>query len=323
MNENGPETLLESVRHFSDLNTCHVYLRNLKWPDGKIVCPKCGSDKVGNVASRRLLQCKNKECRKQFSAKVGTIFEDSPLGLDKWFVAVWCIANAKNGISSCELARALGVTQKTAWFMLHRIRLAMKGPTVRKMSGTVESDETFVGGKAENMHAAKRARKILGRGAVGKAIVHGLLERGTEENPSQVRASVVPNTQAETLLPEIARNVEPNATVFTDAASCYSGLSSRYIHRAVDHAVRYAIGTVHVNGMENFWSLLKRAIRGTYVAVAPFHLFRYVDEEGWRFNNRRMGDGERFANVMRMVLGKRITFRMLCAIDDAGFMGLT
>ena len=161
-----PKTLLEAVRFFSDLNVCHAYMVNLKWPDGKIACPKCGSDKVGNVASRRLLQCK--DCRKQFSAKVDTIFEDSPLGLDKWFVAVWCIANAKNGISSMELHRALGVTQKTAWFMLHRIRTAMRAKTFRKLSGEIESDETFIGGKAANMHKSKRERMIQGRGPTGR-----------------------------------------------------------------------------------------------------------------------------------------------------------
>lgn len=173
MTEHGPETLIEAVRHFANLDTCHAYMLALKWPDGKIVCPKCGGDKVGNVASRRLLQCKAKDCRKQFSAKVGTIFEDSPLPLSSWFVGVWCIANAKNGISSCELGRALGITQKSAWFVLHRIRLAMRTPAFRKLEGVVESDETFIGGKAENMHAGQRARRIAGRGGVGKAIVHG------------------------------------------------------------------------------------------------------------------------------------------------------
>jgi transposase-like protein len=318
MNNTGPQTLLEAVRTFSDLDACQAYMVALKWPDGKITCPKCGGENVGLIASRRMLQCRNKECRKQFSAKVGTIFEDSPLGLDKWFVAVWCVANDKNGISSCELARALGVTQKTAWFMLHRIRLAMRTNTFRKLAGIVESDETFIGGKAENMHAAKRAKKILGRGAVGKAIVHGLLERGGE-----VRASVVRNTTESTLVPEIVRNVDSTAVVCTDAAASYANLYTRFIHKAIDHAKGYVAGQVHVNGIENFWSLLKRALRGTYVAVAPFHLFRYVDEEVFRFNGRHGNDASRFHSVMGRVVGQRLTFRELCAIDDAGFMGLT
>lgn len=188
---NEPQTLIDAVRHFADLDVCHAYMIGLKWPDGKITCPKCAGENIGVIASRRMLQCKSVECRKQFSAKVGTIFEDSPLPLSQWFVAVWCIANAKNGISSCELARALGVTQKSAWFMLHRIRTAMRTQSFRKLDGEVESDETFVGGKADNMHKWKRDKRILGRGAVGKTIVHGLLERGGE-----VRARVVPNIEA-------------------------------------------------------------------------------------------------------------------------------
>src|SRR6266568_2156340 len=156
----SPQTLIEAVRYFSDLDVCHNYMLSIKWPDGKITCPKCGGENVGNIASRRMLQCRAKGCRKQFSVKVGTIFEDSPLGLDKWFVAVWCVANAKNGISSHELGRALGLTQKTAWFMLHRIREAMRTGIFRKLSGTVESDETFIGGEARNMHEWKREKKI-------------------------------------------------------------------------------------------------------------------------------------------------------------------
>jgi transposase-like protein len=326
MNEHAPQTLIEAVRHFADLGVCFRYMVQLKWPDGKIVCPKCSGDKVGIVASRSLLQCKDKTCRKQFSGKLGTVFEDSPLGLDKWFPAVWCIANAKNGISSCELARALGVTQKTAWFMLMRIRLAMKAQTFRKLSGEVESDETFVGGKAANMHAARRERVIAGRGPVGKAVVHGLLERGNKEEgiPSQVRADVVPDTEAETLLPKITRNVERGSNVYTDSHASYGGLAARdFWHRWIDHTVRYVAGRVHVNGLENFWSLLKRGLKGTYVAVSPWHLFRYVDEEVFRFNQRLDNDGGRFAHVMRAVLGKRITYRELCGIGGAGFMGIS
>jgi transposase-like protein len=235
MNDTEPTTLLEAVRHFSDLDTCHQYMVNLKWPDGIPRCPKCGTDRVGELKTRRILKCNVSACQKQFSAKVGTIFESSPLGFDKWFVAVWSIANAKNGISSCELARALGVTQKTAWFMLHRIRAAMTCRTFGKMSGEVESDETFVGGRAKNMHAKKRERVIQGRGAVGKTVVHGLLERSLE-GVSKVRAAVVPSTEAVALMPEIARNIEPGAKVYTLPTSptptsprvtCTSGSTTR------------------------------------------------------------------------------------------------
>jgi transposase-like protein len=320
VNDEGPQTLIEAVRHFTDLKICIEMLVKVKYPDGKITCPKCGSERIGMIATRCLLRCK--DCQKQIYAKAGTIFEDSPLPFSSWFVAVWCIANAKNGISSCELARALGVTQKTAWFMLHRIRLAMKTPTLRKLHDVVESDETFIGGAAANMHKARREKVIQGRGGVGKVIVHGLLERGTGDDKSQVQATVIPNTEQETIMREVLDNVDKTAVVCTDSSTSYSNLASRYIHMMVDHSVQYVAGKVHTNGLENFWSLLKRMLRGTYVAVAPFHLQRYLDEECWRYNERKLNDGRRFATVMKGVVGKRITYRLLCAIGDAGFMGI-
>jgi transposase-like protein len=317
-----PKTLLDAVRYYSDLRICFETMLAVKWPDGKIACPKCGGMAVGVVRSRSVLQCKAKGCLKQFSAKVGTIFEDSPLGLDKWFVAVWCIANAKNGISSMELGRALGVTQKTAWFMLHRIRLATKTRTFRKLSGEVEGDETFIGGKARNMHAHKRERLIRGRGAVGKAIVQGLLERSHRDGPSQFRGFVVGSTEEYALLPNVWANVENASHVYTDAAPAYGALALRYWHASVDHLTKYVSARVHTNGLENFWSLLKRMLRGTYVAVASFHLERYLDEQTFRFNNRDVGDGLRFQRVLRSVVGKRLTYRALTAQGDAGFMGI-
>jgi transposase-like protein len=317
-----PKTLLEAVRYFSDLKICFEAMLPVKWPDSKPTCPKCGCDNVGIVRSRSLLQCKAKECRKQFSVKVGTIFEDSPLGLDKWFVAIWCIANDKNGISSHELGRALGVTQKTAWFMLHRIRLAMQTKSFRKLNGEVEGDETFVGGKADNMHKWKREKKIKGRGAVGKAIVQGLLQRTVEDNVSEVRAVVVPTTEADSLHTNVLRHVDKDSHFYTDAASVYASLADQYFHSTVDHVTQYVRGRIHINGIENFWSLLKRAITGTYVSVATFHLQRYVDEQAWRFNNRDLSDGSRFSRVLAAVVGKRITYRLLTAQDDAGFMGI-
>lgn len=317
MNET-PQTLLDAVRYFSDLKVCFNHMLPVKWPDGKPRCPKCGGDKVGIVTSRSLLQCKAADCRKQFSVKVGTIFEDSPLGLDKWFVAVWCIANAKNGISSCELARALGVTQKTAWFMLHRVRMAMKTPTFGRLAGEVEVDETFVGGKARNMHAHKRGKRILGRGTVGKAIVQGLLERGGE-----ARMNVVKTTDDITLQKHVRANVQPGSHVYTDALPAYAGLALGYFHRFVDHVTKYVVGRVHVNGLENFWSLLKRMLRGTCVAVADFHLHRYLDEQTFRYNARKANDAGRFEAVLGQVVGRRLTYRVLTAKDDAGFMGIS
>lgn len=311
----APTSLIAAVRYFSDLAVCNDYMKSIKWPDGQVCCFKCGSVNVGEIKTRNMLKCR--DCKKQFSYKVGTIFEDSPLGLDKWFVAVWAIANCKNGISSHELGRALGVTQKTAWFMLHRVREAMRTGTFRKLAGTVESDETFVGGKAENMHKHVRERKIRGRGSVGKAIVHGLLERGGE-----VRAKVVESTERTELQPQVLINVEKGANLYTDAHAAYTGLDAAYIHEVIDHAKAYVRDIVHTNGMENFWSLLKRSIKGTYVQVAPFHLQRYVDEQAHRFNHRKTDDESRFHDVMHTVVGRRLTWRILTAQDGAGFMGL-
>jgi transposase-like protein len=298
----SPKTLIEAVRFFSDLDVCNEYMKQIKWPDGKITCPACKGERIGEVKTRKMLRCK--DCRKQFSYKVGTIFEDSALGLDKWFVAVWCITNAKNGISSYELHRALGVTQKSAWHMLHRIRLAMQeGGITSKLSGTVEADETFVGGKAKNMHKADRKRRIKGRGAVGKTIVQGVLERG-----GRVIAGVVPDAKRRTLQPNLRSVVEEGAMVCTDALRSYEGLEDAYLHETIDHAKEYVRGDVHTNGMENFWSLLKRCINGTYVAVMPWQLFRYVDEQCFRFNERNKDDAGRFAEAMKRVVGKRLTY---------------
>lgn len=312
-----PQTLMEAVRYFADPKVCFEHMLQAKWPLSNPTCPKCGSERVGVIGSRSMLQCKEPNCRKQFSAKVDTIFEDSPLGLDKWFVAIWCIVNAKNGISSYEIARALGVTQKTAWFMLHRIRLAMKTRTYRKLAGTVEADETFIGGRSKNMHKSKRAKRIRGRGAVGKAIVQGLLERGGE-----VRTEMVGSTDDETLARNVRRHVAFYSNVYTDAAPAYGGLSLNYFHKWVDHIRNYVVGDVHTNGLENFWALFKRALHGTYISVATFHLDRYLDEQVFRYNERKETDANRFYNVLCAVVGKRLTWRVLTAQNDAGFMGI-
>lgn len=303
-----PQTLLEAIRYFSDPDACLNFLIPLRWPDG-ITCPRCESKEHSFLSTRRLWKCKG--CKKQFSVKVGTIMEDSPIGLDKWLAAIWLIANAKNGISSWEVHRALGITQKTAWFLLHRVRLAMQTGTFRKLSGEVEVDETFIGGKARNMHKDKRAEKIHGTGGAGKAIVIGVLEREGQERKSKVRTKVIPDTKRSTVQAEVRANVELGTLVCTDALPSYKGLSPDYVHEAVDHAVEYVRGNVHTNGLENYWSLLKRCIRGTYVSVEPFHLFRYLDEETFRFNEREDNDGERFTKVAGALGGKRVTYQKL------------
>jgi hypothetical protein len=247
-------------------------------------------------------------CKRQFSAKTGTIFEESPLPFSKWLPAMWLISNAKNGVSSCELARSLGVTQKTAWFMLHRIRLALQNGTIERLSGHVESDETFIGGLEGNKHAYSKLG--AGRGPVGKTIVWGALQRR-----GNIVCQVVPDTKAPTLRSNVFRHVERGSNLYTDAHGGYYNLRTVYAHEIVDHAVEYVRGTVHTNGMENFWSLLKRTVKGTYVHVAPFHLFRYLDEQTYRFNERGLTDSERFWQSLSRICGKRITYRELIGKD--------
>jgi transposase-like protein len=307
-NNTEPTTLQEAVIYFADADNCLAFLAGRRWPDGVVVCPRCGSKDVGFVASRRVWQCKTRHPLSQFSIKVGTIFEDSPLGLDKWLPALWMIGNDKNGISSWELHRALGVTQKTAWFMLHRIRLAMQDTeTGGKLGGEVEVDETFIGGKARNMHADKCAEKIHGRGPEGKAIVAAVLERG-----GKVRAKVMKTRRKPELQQLVRENVEAGSAVYSDAMKSYDGLDSEYAHQVIDHAVAYVDGQIHTNNAENFWSLLKRGINGTYVSVEPFHLFRYVDEQAFRYNNRKdIDDARRFKVLVSQILGKRLTYTSL------------
>ncbi len=298
-----PSTLLEAIRYFTDLDVCTEFVAGLRWTNGP-VCPRCEGTQHSYLTTRRLWKCKG--CKKQFSVKVGTIFEDSLLGLDKWLPSIWLIANSKNGISSHELARALGITQKSAWFMLHRIRLAMQTGTFEKFGGTVEVDETFIGGKARNMHKAERARKIHGTGGMDKTMVAGVLNRGGE-----IRASVVPDRQRTTLHAQIRSNVTPGATVYTDALGAYSGLGGDFTHETVDHAEEYVRGQVHTNGIENFWALLKRGLHGTYVSVEPFHLFRYLDERVFTYNMRDLSDLGRFTMVLGDVAGRRLTYAEL------------
>lgn len=306
-----PNTLVEAIRYFSNPDTCLKFMVSLRWPTG-VQCPQCGSDQVAFLRNARLWKCRVKHPRQKFSVKVGTIFEDSPIGLDKWLTAIWMIANCKNGVSSYEVHREIGVTQKTAWFMMHRIRLAMQTGTFVKLSGQVESDETYIGGKARNMHKWRRRRDIRGRGTAGKAIVMGVLERhGGDKLFSKVRAKVIHSTATETIQAEIKKAVEPKSELFTDELSSYVGLEKEYAHQVINHMETYVKGHVHTNGIENFWSLLKRTIRGTYVSVEPFHLFRYVDEQSFRFNKRGDDNIGRFAEVASGVIGKRVMYKNL------------
>jgi len=305
-----PKTLMEAVRYFADADRTLATMVSLRWPNG-VYCPTCGRVDVRFIATRKMWECKEKHPRKQFSAKVGTIFEDSPLPLDKWFVAVWSIANCKNGISSYELGRAIGVTQKSAWHMLHRIRLAMEVGGIDKMDGDAEADETYVGGVAGNMHKHKREAIRTGARHYEKVAVMGVLQRTTEKEASRVRALPIRDANSKTLHRIVRETVEAGATLHTDAFWSYKGLAADYDHQTINHAVEYVRGNVHTNGIENFWSLLKRGLKGTYVSVEPFHLGRYVSEQVFRFNERKDLDYGRFAKVLSSVVGKRLTYAEL------------
>ena len=302
--EREPKTLQEAIVYFSDLDNCQRFIIDLRWADGKIRCPYCGSEKVTYLANARLWKCYEKHAKAKFSLKVGTIMEDSALPVDKWLTAMWLIVNCKNGISSCEIARDLGITQKSAWDMAHRIRFALHHGSFEKLSGHVEVDESFIGGKARNMLVAQRRRRITGTGTKDKTAVMGILERG-----GKVRTVVIPNRKKHALQTEVRKHVEAGAALYTDALLSYNGLAGDYAHQVVDHAVEYVSGTCHTNGLENFWSLLKRGISGTYVSVEPFHLFRYLDEQAYRFNNLKdMNDFDRFKLAASQIVGKRLTW---------------
>jgi transposase-like protein len=311
-----PKTLQEAILYFEDEQRGNDFMASIRWPDGVVTCPTCGSKEVSYLSTRRVWKCKNTHPQRQFSVKVGTVMEDSPIKLDKWLTAFWLIANAKNGISSYEIHRALGVTQKTGWFMLHRIRLAMQNDAPEKFYGRVEADETFIGAKARNMHAQERREKIgKGTGPTGKTVVLGLLERTTSEGSSRVRLKVLKSVRRSQLDPEIRKHVEKGSEMLTDALRSYENLSGDYVHNVIDHAECYAKGHVHTNGLENFWSLLKRGLKGTYVSVEPFHLFRYLDEQAFRFNERKDNDQGRFLKVMRGFIGKRLKYAKLIAAE--------
>lgn len=302
----APTTLQQAIVCFSDPENCYRFMVDLRWPDGVIRCPNCGSDNVDYLPNARLFKCYEKHPRQKFSLKVGTIFEDSPIGLDKWLPAMWLLVNCKNGVSSYEIHRALGVTQKTAWFMLQRLRLALQ-ESGEMMSGEVEVDETYIGGKARNMHAAVRDRKIKAHGVKGKQAVFGMVERG-----GRVKATHVAETKKVDLQRRIREGVEAGSVIFSDQHPMYTGLSEDYKHAVINHAVEHVRGNTHTNTIENFWSLFKRGLHGTYISVEPFHLFRYIDEQAFRYNYRKdMHDGERFTTAMSMVTGKRLTYKEL------------
>jgi len=307
--ETTPNSLQAAIIHFANYENCHKFMVDLRWPDGKVTCPACGSEKVIWLAKTRQWKCYGKHSQAKFSLKTGTIFEDSPLPLSKWLPCAWLILNCKNGVSSYEIHRDLKVTQKTAWFMLSRLRLAMQDDlTGGTLNGEIEVDESFIGGKIRNMHKSrKRIVQRHGSRMGNKSVVFGMLERRT----GKVRATVIPDRKCDSIQNEVLGNIERGATIISDEFANSWEMPKKYVHQMVNHLETYVNGNVHTQGIENFWSLLKRGLGGTYVSVEPFHLFRYVDEQCFRFNNRRVTDAERFEMGMAQIVGRRLTYKQL------------
>ena len=325
-----PQTLQEAITYFADKQEAFAFAVCLRWPEGVISCPFCSSGEYSFITTRQLWKCK--ACRKQYSVRVGTIFEDSRISLSKWFLAIWMVANCKNGVSSYELHRAIEVTQKTAWFMLHRIRAAIKAKSFdRKLSGVVEADESYIGGLMKNLHKSKRRRlegeakgeretraaehRQLGKRvpvrtgagpAMGKAIVQAVVERDGE-----VRAQILQTLGTLERAEFILENVEDGGKLMTDTGNACMG--SRFVHEFINHQEEYVRGNVQTNSVENFWSLLQRTLHGTYVSVEPYHLSAYVDEQCFRFNQRKTNDGQRFVRPrpLTMTNGTRLTHKDL------------
>jgi transposase-like protein len=310
----APNTLQEAIVYFSDPDRAFEYAKRFRWPDGNVVCPRCNKAKHSFIKTRKVWFCYI--CKKQFSLKLGTVFEDSALPLDKWMTGFWMLVNCKNGVSSMELHRTLGITQKAAWFMLQRLRLALQDDFFGTRLGSgpdseVEVDETFIGGKARNMHKHRR-EALTGRVEEDKTTVVGFVERG-----GKVRTRIVHRRKKHDLQPLVKENVEAGAALYTDALKSYIGLDEDYKHQVIDHAVQYVNGRVHTNTLENFWSLVKRQLHGTYISVEPYHLFRYLDEQMFRYNNRKhMNDSRRFTLAMSQIGGKRLTYEQLTGKDS-------
>lgn len=294
-------SVIELIRHFDTEEKCAEYLAMKRW-NGNPVCPKCGHD-VCYTLKGKTKRYKCSDCREQFSVRVGTIFEASPIKLQTWFLAIYLVTAHKKGISSLQLARDLNVTQKTAWFMLHRIRYAMGMEPAQQLDGTVEVDETYVGGKDRNRHASKRKE---GYGGKGKAAVLGMLDRDGD-----LIAKHVPDTEKKTLLPILHAAIAKGSTVCTDEFPAYTSLRRVYDHQTVKHsAEQYVRGAIHTNSIEGFWSLLKRGIVGIYHFTSEKHLQKYVDEFAYRYNSRTAHDSERFAEMVSTVQG-RLTYKTL------------
>jgi transposase-like protein len=305
------KSLIELSRYFKDEKTCYDFLESQIWNDGKACCPHCGSTHVYTRSNRsknpakegvREYKCAEKGCNKNFTATVGTIFESSKLPLQTWFCAIWLCTTTSKGISSANLAKQLGITQKSAWFVLSRIREMFAQTAPHMLTGEVEIDETYVGGKEKNKHSKKRKDKQ--QGGAGKETVVGLVQRD-----GSVIVKHVPDATRNTILPVIEKHVEPKTKIATDEYAMYQTLWRNYDHSTVNHRNGlYVIGWAHTNTIEGFWSQLKRGIIGVYHFTSPKHLQRYCNEYAYRYNTRQLSSVEKFATAVQNVIKARITY---------------
>ena len=286
------KNLTDFHEYFNDEETCRKHLEAQRWPDGRIICPFCQSQRIYRFTDGKRFKCAEKTCNKKFTATVGTIYENSKIPLQKWFLALYIIGSHKKGISSLQLHRDLGITQKSAWFVLHRIRemLTEKAPAL--LTGTIQVDEAYIGGREANKHASKRAKSQKGRADDVKTPVIGIVETG-----GKIAVSVTPWVNKKNVKALIEQNVQKGSTMVTDSYSMYAylGADNAFTHVIVNHSRgEYVKAGFHTNGVENFWSLLKRGIIGIYHQVSPKHLQRYCNEFSGRYNTRKVKDNERF-----------------------------